>query len=865
LREKIHDGDLFYKTTSEIKNVKGAPMSAYEINRYPVRNCLTGNDNQIIGQLKQAIGTARQIDFNVSFLMASGVRLVVDDLKAAADRGVPIRILCGSYLNITQPEALYLLKDAIPAGLDLRFYDEKNRSFHPKAYFFTYADYQEVYVGSSNLSKSALTTGIEWNVRFDSRLQPADCAFLKNAFEDLFTNHGLDIDDERLRDYAKSWIRPQVYKQLEAAADEEDRGDDQVSLNRVAQPATVYQLDRQPPPLIAFPQPKDAQIEVLYALKNARSEGQDQGLVVAATGIGKTFLAAFDSRDFKRILFVAHRDEILAQAQATFNCVQPGRTSGRFDGNQKDSQAQMIFASVTTLGKADWLNPDYFAPDAFDYIIIDEFHHAVADSYRAILDYFKPAFLLGLTATPERLDNQDVFALCDYNLVYELRLKEAINRGFLAPFRYYGIYDEMDYDQVGIRNGQYIEAELEALASVARRGDLIVAHYQKYQSRRALGFCISRKHALFMTGYFRKRGIACCAVISGGSDQSDLTCQRDVAVKKLKTGEIQVIFSVDMFNEGLDIPELDMVLFLRPTQSPTVFLQQLGRGLRKSRDKAYVNVLDFIGNYKKANLIPFLLTAGQAQKTGAKGGFSLPREEDFPSDCIVDFDFRLIDLFKKMEADGKKATDRIADEFYRIWYHCNHRPSRTEFYVYLDSDLYRMIRSRKELNVFNNYLGFLKQLGEETEEEKALIGSVGHDFLKMVETTDMKTNYKMVVFLAFWNEGRMKIRVTEDDLVKSFWSFYQKSSNRKDLLRYKGNHDFESWDRKKVVDLMDKNPVARLCEAKHGFFKKDGKHVCLSDNMKTFVGNPTFVNHFKDIIDYRTTRFYRERLENLNV
>jgi hypothetical protein len=176
-----------------------------------------------------------------------------------------------------------------------------------------------------------------------------------------------------------------------------------------------------------------------------------------------------------------------------------------------------------------------------------------------------------------------------------------------------------------------------------------------------------------------------------------------------------------------------------------------------------------------------------------------------------------------------------------------------------------MIRSRKELNVFNNYLGFLKQLGEETEEEKALIGSVGHDFLKMVETTDMKTNYKMVVFLAFWNEGRMKIRVTEDDLVKSFWSFYQKSSNRKDLLRYKGNHDFESWDRKKVVDLMDKNPVARLCEAKHGFFKKDGKHVCLSDNMKTFVGNPTFVNHFKDIIDYRTTRFYRERLENLNV
>ncbi|WKY44041.1 DEAD/DEAH box helicase family protein [Eubacteriaceae bacterium ES2] len=841
-------------------------MAAYETSRKPVRNCLTGNDNQIIGQLKRAIGAACRIDFNVSFLMASGVRLVVDDLKAAADRGVPIRILCGSYLNITQPEALYLLKDAIPAGLDLRFYDEKNRSFHPKAYFFTYPEYEEVYVGSSNLSKSALTTGIEWNVRFDSRHQPADCAFLKNAFEDLFANHGEVIDKDRLRDYARSWIRPQVYKQLEAVADEENRPDDQVTQNRVAHPTAAYQVDRQEtPPLIAFPQPKDAQIEVLYALKKARSEGQEQGLVVAATGIGKTFLAAFDSKNFKRILFVAHRDEILAQAQATFNCVQPGRTSGRFDGSQKDGQAQMIFASVTTLGKADWLNSDYFAPDAFDYIIIDEFHHAVADSYRAILDYFKPAFLLGLTATPERLDNQDVFALCDYNLVYELRLKEAINRGFLAPFRYYGIYDEMDYGQVGIRNGQYIEAELEALASVARRGDLIFAHYQKYQSRRALAFCINRKHALFMTDYFQQRGIACCAVISGGTDQSDLVCARDEAVKKLKTGELKVIFSVDMFNEGLDIPELDMVLFLRPTQSPTVFLQQLGRGLRKSRDKNYVNVLDFIGNYKKANLIPFLLTSGEGQKSGTKSGYSLPPEEDFPSDCFVDFDFRLIDLFKKMDKDSRKAIDRIIDEYWRIRDYCGHRPTRTEFYVYLDNDLYRMLRSRKELNVFNDYLGFLKQTSELTQEEEALIGSVGHDFLKRMERTSMSKTYKMPVLLAFWNDGRMKTRVTDDDLVRSFVSFYQKPSNRIDLLRDTSTRDFERWGNKEIISLMKRNPLYFLQKTEHEFFRQENDLFCLSRTLEGFVADPTFVKHFKDIIDYRTTRFYRERLENLNV
>lgn len=661
-------------------------------------NCVTGASDHLYPYLKEAMAGAQQIDINVSFLMGSGVRLVLEDLKAAAARGVAIRILCSNYLNITQPVALYLLKDALGEQLELRFYDVAHHSFHAKAYFFYYQDYCEVFVGSSNLSRSALTSGIEWNYRLDSREQPADCATFGQTFEALLANHSRIIDDSELKKYSRQWIRPKIYNQIEAS--EEASADPADPRDRAAQIQADYAVDYKnpiPAPLIAFPQPTGAQVEALYALKNFRREQLDRGLIVAATGIGKTFLAAFDSREFKRILFVAHRDEILSQAEYTFKSVRSELSAGHFDGSRKDTAAELIFASVQTLGNPVYLDNGPFAADAFDYIIIDEFHHAVSDYYQNIINYFKPRFLLGLTATPERLDNADVFALCDYNVVYEVRLKEAINKGWLTPFRYYGIYDDLDYDQVDLRHGQYDSEQLAQLASVNKRGQLIFKHYAKYGSRRALGFCINRRHALYMTAYFRAQEVPCCAVISGtvNADQQALVKDRESAIHELKTGKLAVIFSVDMFNEGLDIPELDMVLFLRPTQSPIVFLQQLGRGLRKTRGKNYLNVLDFIGNYKKANLVPFLLTSEAQPEPSGRSGFRLPQEDDYPVDCLVDFDFQLIDLFKKMARDQKKLKDRVLEAFDRISEKLDRRPLRLDLYVHLDEAIYQTIRSKK--------------------------------------------------------------------------------------------------------------------------------------------------------------------------
>ncbi len=839
-------------------------MGSYQISKTINQNCVTGQEDHLYPYLSDAIARAIKIDLNVSFLMVSGVKLILEDLKKAADKGLVIRILCSNYLNITQPEALYLLKSGLGDRLDLRFYKFTNKSFHAKAYFFTYPDYQEVFVGSSNLSKSALTTGIEWNYRINSKDQERDCQFFKKSFEDLWANFSIPLDDDQLRKYAKQWIRPKLYQQVQA--DEEgidlEKTDDLGA--RVAQDQAAFVIDRQAlSPLIPFPQPIGPQVEALYALKNFRAEKLDRGLIVAATGIGKTFLAAFDSRAFKRILFVAHRQEILTQARETFKCVRPDKTVGLFDGTNKETQAEIIFASVQSLGNKAYLDPTYFEPEAFDYIVIDEFHHAVSDYYQNIIDYFKPEFLLGLTATPERMDNQDVFALCDYNLVYEVRLKEAINRGWLVPFRYYGIYDELDYNQVPIKNGRYDENELALLASVKSRGNLIVQHYGKYDSKRALAFCINRSHALYMTAYFRGQGIAACAVISGSvaADQADLVYDRKVAIKDLKTGRLKVIFSVDMLNEGVDIPELDMVLFLRPTESPIVFLQQLGRGLRKTKGKKYVNVLDFIGNYKKANLLPFLLTSQGGHSESGQG--RLPREDDYPEGCFVDFDFRLIDFFKKMAQNQKKIKDQVSDAFYEIYEKYGKRPLRLDFYIHLDEAIYQAIRNRKEVNVFRDYLSFLDTINETNAEEKAIIGSLGHDFLITIENTLMSKTYKMPVFLAFYNEGKIKMAVSDQDLAKAFKAFYAKPSNRLDLLRDKSTKTVANWDDQKYISLAKRNPLHFLSKTASDFFYQKDGYFCLAAELADFIDQPAFISHFKDIIAYRTKRFYKERLDKL--
>lgn len=789
------------------------------------QNVFTGDNPDFYHQIQKSIQDADSIDIIVSFLMKSGVELILDDLKKS---NVKIRILTSKYLNITQPEALYLLKSELKDNLDLRFYNVENKSFHPKAYIFHNENDSEIYIGSSNMSRGALTTSIEWNYHFKKSEKTEDFNHFISTFENLF-NDAIPVTDSILKQYSKSWMKPKFSK---------PKGNEN--------PDSLFE-------------PNPAQVEALYLLNQSREEGYEKALVVAATGIGKTYLAAFDTKNYNKILFIAHRQEILKQAEESFKNIYPDKSSGFFYGSHKDIDKDMTFASVQLLGKSTYLNDKYFEKDYFDYIIIDEFHHAVASNYKRILDHFTPKFMLGLTATPERLDNKDVFALCDYNNVYEIRLKEAINKGFLCPFRYYGIYDDtVNYEDIHMRNGKYDEKELEEKLMINKRADLVLDHYLKYDSTSAIGFCSSRNHAEFMAKRFSTHKIPSASVYSG--EQGEFALPRDEAIEKLKNKELRILFTVDMFNEGVDIPNIDTALFLRPTQSPTIFMQQLGRGLRKSENKTHLTVLDFIGNYKKANLVPFLLS-GYEYNTRTLLNESV-LDFEYPEDCYIDFDFQLVDLFKIQAKQELKVKDKIILEFSSVKDELNHRPSRIELFLKMDDYVFNAMRKRTKLNLFRDYLTFLSDNNELTIEEESMINTKAHEFLKILETTSMAKSYKMPIFLAFYNDGNIKMEISDEDVYKSMYEFYSNSSNGVDMLKDNTSKNYKSWDSREYIRLAHRNPIKFLSKTHTEFFiKKEGCALALSDDLRDFIKLESFIEHFRDIIEYRTITYYKTRFE----
>lgn len=484
-------------------------------------------EKYLFWQLEISMAHAKRIDLIVSFLMESGVKMLLPQLKQAQKRGVPIRILTGNYLGITQPSALYLLRSELGDQIDLRFYADSHRSFHPKAYFF-YADKESrVFIGSSNISRSALTSGIEWNYCLSSVVDKQAFDQFYASFEDLFYNKSVEITDTVLKKYAKSWVRPAVAKDL-ARYEKQSEEEKQSGLKQEYQPRGV-------------------QIEALYELEKSRKEGAEKGIVHAATGIGKTYLAAFDSLPYKRILFVAHREEILRQAAEAFHNVRPDDSYGFFTGDKKDADADLLFASVASLGKEEVLKGK-FSPDSFEYIVMDECHHSTADQYQKILDFFHPAYLLGLTATPERMDGRSVYELYDFEVPYEITLKEAVNRGVLVPFHYYGIMDDtVDYSALHFVRGHYEESELTAAyLENTKRDQLILGYFRKYHPKHALGFCCSRQHASHMAKFFSESGVAAGAVYSrednteNEGDEKAYWFDRIEAVKKLEVERLSV-------------------------------------------------------------------------------------------------------------------------------------------------------------------------------------------------------------------------------------------------------------------------------------------------------------------------------------
>lgn len=616
LRNEDFNADLIAteaKILSAIFSKMDSPFSDFErhikeitpYTRLSQSELFTGNNAGISleSEIKKEILSSNKINFLVSFIKWTGIRIFEKELFEFTERGGQLKVITTSYMGATDLKAVEYLSGLKNTEIKVS-YNTDNERLHAKAYlFFRNTGFHTGYIGSSNISRSALTNGLEWNLKVTTK----EVGHIIDKFQKTFETYWQDKEFELFNKTLDS-------EKLRVALKKERT----IERNN---PATYFDIS-----------PFPFQEEILEKLATERVvHNRFKNLIVAATGTGKTVISAFDFKNFKKkhssakLLYIAHRKEILQQAQATFQGILRDNNFGELwvDGLEPECY-DCVFASVQTLNNR--IETLSLSDSFYDFIVVDEVHHIAANSYRPIINYFKPKILLGLTATPERMDGEDILKdFCD-TIASEIRLPEALNRKLLCPFQYFGITDSIDLSKVTWQNGRYLPSELTRIyTQTDKRVGEIIDNLNKYlrdiNDVRALCFCVTQEHAQFMTEKFLLRGLKANYLVSNNADF------REQLKHKLLVKEINYLFVVDIFNEGVDIPDIDTVLFLRPTESLTIFLQQLGRGLRLAEGKECLTVLDFVGNSR-----PEYDFEGKFRALVGKTNTSIKKEleDDFP-------------------------------------------------------------------------------------------------------------------------------------------------------------------------------------------------------------------------------------------
>ena len=617
---------------------------------------------KVLASVEEDLARCDEFIISVAFITMSGITPILQTLKELEKKGIPGRILTTDYLMFSEPKALDKLSQLTNIQVRMFKTDGAGEGFHTKGYIFKEKNICRIIIGSSNMTLNALTKNKEWNARLVSTEQGEYVQQLVEEFEELWESRQSVDYSEFIEHYR---INYEVIKKQKAIA----RKEGVISIDQ-------YRL-----------QPNKMQIDFIHNLKKLKENNASRALLISATGTGKTYASAFALREqnVKKTLFLVHREQIAKQAIATYQKVFGStRTYGLLSGNSKDYKADYLFATMQMMAKEESLAK--FDRREFDTIVIDEVHRAGAESYQRIMNYFQPQFYLGMTASPDRTDDFDIYKLFDHNIAYEIRLQQALEDDLLCPFHYFGITDleidgEVFDDAAGVRNFANLVCD-DRVEYIIKQAD-----YYGYSGDRVKGlvFCSRKDEAQALSEKFNQRGYY-TQFLSGDSSQE----KREECIERLTadTGldTLDYIFTVDIFNEGVDIPEINQVLMLRPTESPIVFIQQLGRGLRKSVGKEYVVILDFIGNYMNNFMIPIALSGDRSYNKDTIRRYVRESTRMIPGASSVHFD----EISKKrifQSIDKASTTKRMLTEKYQVLkYRLGRIPTILDFYEYGEID-----------------------------------------------------------------------------------------------------------------------------------------------------------------------------------
>lgn len=759
----------------------------------------------VLSSIIEELRNSQSFMFSVAFITESGLATLKSHLLDLHMQGIKGRIITSTYQYFNKPKIFQELLKL--KNVEIRI--AETEGFHSKGYIFDHGLHTSLIVGSSNLTANALKVNYEWNVKLTS---------LDNG----------DLVDHFHSQFEEMWQVAKPLTQIWIAQYKNDYEAKQLPV--VAEHPGIYQVNRLADALTI--KPNKMQVAALSGIASIRDSGESRGLVVSATGTGKTYLSAFDVRSVspKRLLFIAHREQILKKAKIDFQRVLGGLEEdfGILSGNIKDVDAKYLFATVQTISK--WSTLEQFAETTFDYIIIDESHRAGAKTYQRIIDYFKPEFLLGMTATPERTDGYDLFKLFHYNIAYEIRLQEALEEEMLAPFHYYGVTDlEIDGEVYDTENFSRLISD-ERVRHILEKID-----YYGHSGEETCGliFCSTKQESHILSEKLNNYGLRTVALT--GDDNQEMRIDQ---VTKLESGELDYILTVDIFNEGIDIPKINQVVMLRQTESSIIFVQQLGRGLRKHDQKSFLTVIDFIGNHENNYLIPIALYGDQTYNKDRLRKHLVARSQSIPGTSTVNFEQIAEEkIYQAIDQKNMSLKRDLDDDYQLLKNRLGHQPMMMDFIKHNMRDPMLYVEYSKS---YFNYV---------TKKEKIIDPPMSINGQKTLEIVGLHLANGVRpeephLLKSLIGQKEVKLKDINQALVDRYQVKPLEGKKLKSVLRNVNLLFMKENYQRKQVSLQERYQIKLIN------YDEKRKVFSRSDNFSQLVREPVFINYLTDQLEY---------------